>query len=287
MGRIWGVKWSIKEGNHRTFGTRTGVHDAHPIHTYHRQVAQHRGLMGHRWSANRLCCASAEGWHCLHPLHCCPACPTQPAAAHTSAGGVGSDGHDGEKHKKWVFFLQAEKEVSHLDSYSSQAGKGTRHREKRSRGLAQHRPEDVRQMADLAAGWSQSDLQAFSAARAHDTTLHRGCQPSLAGLLGGLHAFKYAASKRQHQRCSTGSSALGKGCLGSGGKWREGRDCPCFLFTSLPSLHTEPHRQLREGPAVPVLVCPLCQQHRVLRQPPPALYINTAHMEQKRMGNET
>lgn len=51
---------------------------------------------------------------------------------------------------------------------------------------AQHRPEDaVRQMADLAAGWSWSDLQALPTARAGDTTLRRGCQPSLAGLGAG------------------------------------------------------------------------------------------------------
>lgn len=114
---------------------------------------------------------------------------------------------------------------------------------------AQHRPADVRQMADLAAGQSQSNLQAFSAAGVHNTTLLRGCQPSLAGLLGGgLHTFKHPAAKRQHQRCFMGNSASEKGCLGSGEKW-EGRqrDCPWLLFTSLPSLHTGPHRQLRAG----------------------------------------
>lgn len=122
-------------------------------------------------------------------IHCAAVLPCSgythwPAAAHTSARGVGSDGCDGEKHKKCFSSLQAEKEVSHLDMYSSQAGKGTGRREAVG-WEAQHCPEDVRQMADLAVGWSQSDLQAFSAARAHNTTLHRGCQPSLAGLLGG------------------------------------------------------------------------------------------------------
>lgn len=134
-----------------------------------------------------------------------------------------------EKNTRNVFFPFRQRRKCHIWTCTAAGlgkGQGTGRREAVG-WKAQHHPDDVRQMADLAAGWSQSDLQAFSAARVHNTTLHRGCQPSLAGLQVGLHPFKHAASKRQHQRCFMGNSALEKGCLGSGGKW-EGRqrDCP-------------------------------------------------------------
>lgn len=64
-------------------------------------------------------------------------------------------------------------------------------------------------MADLAAGWSQSDLQAFSAARVHNTTLHRGCQPSLAGLLGGC-IFQTCCIQKAASELLHGQFSLGK-----------------------------------------------------------------------------
>lgn len=223
----------------------------------------------------------------------CPALPTPTGQQlpTPTQGGLGvTDGM--EKNTRNVLFPFRQRRKCHIwPCTAARLGKGQGTGRREAVGWkAEHRPEDVRQMADLAAGWAQSDLQAFSAARAHNTTLCRGCQHSLAGLLGGSHPFKHAASKRQHQSCFMGNSALEKGCLGSGENGREGREIvPGFssqAYLPCPQGHTA-RLVLREGLAAPALICPLCQQHRDPRQPPPALHINTADMEQKRMGNET
>lgn len=65
----------------------------------------------------------------------------------------------------------------------------------------------------MAAGWSRSDLQALPAARAGDTTLRRGCQPSLAGF-GGFAAFQthyiqQPASEMLHGQVSLGERLSG------------------------------------------------------------------------------
>lgn len=110
-----------------------------------------------------------------------------------------------------VFPLQAEKEVSHLDMYSSQAGKGTRHWEKRSRGLGGTASPrgceiDGRFGSGVVTGRPASVFCCKSTQ--HNTAQGLPAQPGR--LAGG------AASKRHHQRCFMGNSALEKGCLRSG-----------------------------------------------------------------------
>lgn len=182
--------------------------------------------------------------HCTAVLPC-SGYTHWPAAAHTGARGVGSDGCDGEKHKKCFFSLQAEKEVSHLDMYSSQAGKGTRHWEKRSRGLGgTASPRGCETDGRFGSGVVTERPASFFRCKSTQYNTAQGLPAQPGRFAGGSHPIKHAASKRQHQRCFTGNSALEKGCLGSGGKW-EGRqrDCLWLLFTSLPSLHRGPHSQ--------------------------------------------
>lgn len=110
-----------------------------PTYTYCRCVTQHMGVSGAQTVSTQplLCQCRRLALLASTTLPSCPApaVPTGQQLPTASARGVRSDGCDRGKHKKWFLSLQAEKEVSHLDMYSSQAGKGTRHQEKRSRGL--------------------------------------------------------------------------------------------------------------------------------------------------------
>lgn len=202
--------------------------------------------MGYRQSANRLLCQCCRlALPAPTALLSCPALAILTGQQlPTLVQGVLGVMDVMEKNTRNVFFPFRQRRKCHIwTCTAARLGKGQGTGRREAVGWeAQHRPEDVRQMADLAAGWSQSDPQAFSAARAHNTVQGLPAQPGR--FAGGSHPIKHAASKRQHQRCFTGNSALEKGCLGSGRKW-EGRqrDCLWLLFTSLPSLHTGPHSQ--------------------------------------------
>lgn len=179
-----------------------------------------------------------------------------------------------------IFPLQAEKEVSHLDMYSSQAGKGTRHWEKRSRGLGgTASPRGCETDGRFGSGVvTERPASVFCCkSTQHNTAQGLAAQPGR--LAGGTASFQTGCIQKAPPEMLHGQFSLGKRLL----TIREGRGIVPD-FTSLPSLHTGPHRQLREGLAAPMLICPLCQQYRVLRQPPPALHINTAHMDQKRLA---
>lgn len=145
--------------------------------------------MGYRQSANRLLCQC-----CRLALPASTALLSCPALAiltgqqlPTLVQGVLGVMDVMEKNTRNGFFPFRQRRKCHIWTFTAaRLGKGQGTGRREAVGWeAQHRPEDVRQMADLAAGWSQSDPQAFSAARAHNTTVRGGCQPSLAGLLGG------------------------------------------------------------------------------------------------------
>ena len=108
------------------------------MHTYRRRVAQHTGVSRAQTVSMQplLCQCRRLALSAPTVLPSCPALavPTSQQLPTASTRGVGSDGYDRGKHKKWFLSLQAEKEVSHLDMYSSQTGKGTRHQEERSHG---------------------------------------------------------------------------------------------------------------------------------------------------------
>lgn len=93
-------------------------------------MAQHTGVSGAQVVSTQPLLYRGRGLALPAPttLPFCPALavPTGQQLPTASARGVGSDGCDGGKHKKWFLSLQAEKEVSHLDMYRSQAGKGGR-----------------------------------------------------------------------------------------------------------------------------------------------------------------
>lgn len=141
MEKIWRVKWSWSTRGKKEIIELLGQELGFMIHPQFTPVTG-------RWPrTGDECDTDAQQTDSIVPLlqagtactHCTAVLPYSayahwPAAAHTSARGVGSDRHDGEKHKIFFFPLQAEKEVSHLDMYSSQTGKGTRHWERRSRG---------------------------------------------------------------------------------------------------------------------------------------------------------
>lgn len=227
----------------------------------HRRVAQHTGVsraqMGSTQPLLCQCCKLALPTPTVLPYCPAPAMPTGQQLPTASTRDVRSDGCNGGKHKKLFIFLQTEKEVSHLDMYSSGLGKGQGVGRREAVGReAQHRPEDVvRQMADLAARWSRSDLQALPAARAGDITLRRSCQLSLAGLGGGVCCI---LSNTPHPTASIRdaprASQPWKKAIWNRAKWEERpgwqvlaagkqRDCPQFLCTRLPSLHTGPRSQ--------------------------------------------
>lgn len=204
--------------------------------------------MGYRQSANRLLCQCCRlALPAPTALLSCPALAILTGQQlPTLVQGVLGVMDVMEKNTRNVFFsLQAEKEVSHLDMYSSQAGKGTRHWEKRSRGLGgTASPRGCETDGRFGSGVVTERPASFFRCKSTQHNTARGLPAQPGRFAGGSHPFKHAASKRQHQRCFMGNSALEKGCLGSGGKW-EGRqrDCLWLLFTSLPSLHTGPHSQ--------------------------------------------
>lgn len=116
--------------------TRTGVEDPPKTHLPQVGGPAYGGERGTNSTQPLLCQCPRLALPAPTTLPSYPALavPTGQHLPTASTKGIGSDGCDGRKHKKWFPSLQADKEVSHLDMYSSQAGKGTRHGEERSRG---------------------------------------------------------------------------------------------------------------------------------------------------------
>lgn len=148
--------------------------------------------------------------HCTAVLPC-SGYTHWPAAAHTGARGVGSDGCDGEKHKKCFFSLQAEKEVSHLDMYSSQAGKGTRHWEKRSRGLGgTASPRGCETDGRFGSGVVTERPASFFRCKSTQHNTAQGLPAQPGRFAGGVASFQTCCIQKAASEMLHGQFSLGK-----------------------------------------------------------------------------
>lgn len=102
--------------------------------------------------------------------------------------------------------------MSHLDKFSSQAGKGTKHQEER--GCGPPGAASPRGCAETDGRFGSSVVMEGPASSSHCKASAQHC-PGWQ-VWGRLHPFKHAISNRQHQRCFIGKSALEKSYLGSG-----------------------------------------------------------------------
>jgi len=164
---------------------------------------------------------------------------------------------------------------------------------------AQHRPEDVvRQMADLAVGWSRSDLQALPAARAGNTTPRRGCQTSLAGL-EGFPSFQTCHIQQPVSEMLCGQVSLGKRLSEIRGKMGKkirmasfrSREAESLSLVSLHKPAFPAHRATQPGCGSGKGWQPLrCSAYPASSMGaagsrPSALHSITAHVEEKSKGN--
>lgn len=112
----------------------------------------------------------------------------------------------------------------------------------------------MRQMADLAAGWSRSDPQALPAARADNTTLRRGCRPHLV-CLREVASFQTHHIQQPASEMLCGQVSLGKRLSGIRGKMGKktrmasfrGREAERLSLVSLHKPAFPAHRATQPG----------------------------------------